>query len=125
MRIKLHIEACLAALQRCAAQTGGQPLNKINMVATVTAEIWEEETPAFKQECKLALEREYQAALTAWEVLLADSPTRSAEIAGRVLVAVRVKMRADIVETGHLKMWLSTCSHLSTQSKNTLECVGQ
>ncbi|KAJ7832280.1 hypothetical protein B0H13DRAFT_2371029 [Mycena leptocephala] len=77
--IKARVEARLAALQRRAENTGGAPPNKIEVIARVTAEVWEEETPAFRQECELALECEYQAALKAWEASLVDSPSRSAE----------------------------------------------
>jgi hypothetical protein len=41
--------------------------------------VWAEETPAFQRECEVAMEREYQQKLKAWEASLADSPTRSAE----------------------------------------------
>lgn len=78
-RIKPRVEARLASLKRRAELTGGELPKTIDIVAKVTAEMWEDESPAFKRECEVALEKEYQQAMQAWEASLADSPTRTAE----------------------------------------------
>jgi hypothetical protein len=84
-RVKDRVDARMAALMRRATNSGDAPPRRIDVTAKVTAEVWEEETPAFKQECEVALDHEYQQALKAWEASLADSPTRTAEeIAGCV-----------------------------------------
>ncbi|KAF8138004.1 hypothetical protein K438DRAFT_1996518 [Mycena galopus ATCC 62051] len=49
------------------------------VITKVTAEIWEGETPEFKHECQVMLNREHELAIHAWELSLADSPTRTAE----------------------------------------------
>jgi hypothetical protein len=54
-------------------------MKQIDVVAKVTAETWEGETPAFRHECELAMVREHEQAVKAWEASLADSPTRSPE----------------------------------------------
>ncbi|KAJ7870631.1 hypothetical protein B0H14DRAFT_3573811 [Mycena olivaceomarginata] len=82
-RIKERVEERIASLKR-RAQLSGESEREgermpIDLVAKVTAEVWAEETPAFQRECEVAMEREYQQTLKAWEASLADSPTRSAE----------------------------------------------
>jgi hypothetical protein len=45
----------------------------------VTAELYEQESLEFKNDCEVAMEREYQQALKGWEASLADSPTKTPE----------------------------------------------
>ncbi|KAJ7602792.1 hypothetical protein DFH06DRAFT_1351026 [Mycena polygramma] len=78
-RVKPRVEARLAALKRRAGRTQEDAPEAIDIVAKTTAEVWEEETPAFKKECEVAMEREYQMALKGWEASLADSPTKTPE----------------------------------------------
>ncbi|KAJ6479822.1 hypothetical protein C8R45DRAFT_1101270 [Mycena sanguinolenta] len=78
-RVKPHVEDLLAALARWAELAGEAAPRKIDVIARVTAERWEAETAAFKAECRVAMEREYEAAVKAWENSLADSPTQTAE----------------------------------------------
>jgi hypothetical protein len=63
----------------CAALAGENPPKKIDVIAKVTAEMWESESATFKEECQAGLEREYQQTLKGWEVSLVDSPTRTPE----------------------------------------------
>ncbi|KAJ7302606.1 hypothetical protein DFH08DRAFT_977732 [Mycena albidolilacea] len=51
----------------------------IDVISKVTAEMYNKESPAFRDEIELAAEREHQQAVKAWEVSLADSPTRTPE----------------------------------------------
>ncbi|KAJ7300513.1 hypothetical protein DFH08DRAFT_979605 [Mycena albidolilacea] len=51
----------------------------IDVVAKITNECFEEESVAFQKEVRVAYEKEYQLSLKAWEVSLADSPTRTPE----------------------------------------------
>ncbi|KAJ7876649.1 hypothetical protein B0H13DRAFT_1893562 [Mycena leptocephala] len=69
----------LESLKRRAERTGEKMPEHIDVVRKVTANIWEAETAAFQHECELANEREYQQMIKAWELSLADSPTRTAE----------------------------------------------
>ncbi|KAJ7711945.1 hypothetical protein B0H14DRAFT_3524242 [Mycena olivaceomarginata] len=71
-RVKEHVEK---RLEKSPAE--GE--SSIKLVAKVTSERWEQESPDFKHECETAMEREYQQALKGWEASLADSPTRTAE----------------------------------------------
>ncbi|KAJ7350498.1 hypothetical protein DFH08DRAFT_806552 [Mycena albidolilacea] len=71
-RVKEHVEK---RLEKSPAE--GE--SSIKLVAKVTSERWEQESPDFKRECETAMEREYQQALKGWEASLADSPTRTAE----------------------------------------------
>jgi hypothetical protein len=64
---------------RRAALAGENPPKKIDVIAKVTAEMWESESAAFKEECQAGLEREYQQTLKGWEASLAESPTRTPE----------------------------------------------
>ncbi|KAJ7864012.1 hypothetical protein B0H14DRAFT_3443818 [Mycena olivaceomarginata] len=78
-RIKQRVEARLEALNR-RSDVSGEPMpRKINDIAKVTSDVWEEETPAFQHECKVDWECEYEQRLKAWEVLLTDSPTQTPE----------------------------------------------
>ncbi|KAJ6530770.1 hypothetical protein B0H19DRAFT_1082481 [Mycena capillaripes] len=78
-RVKEHVEAELVALRDRAKREGKPPQQKIDVVSKVTTRIWEGETAGLKKECEIVVEREYQEALKAWNALLADSPTRTAE----------------------------------------------
>jgi hypothetical protein len=78
-RIKDQVDSRMAALTRLAKNSGSPLPIKIDVIAKVTAEVWEEETPAFKKECEVAMEEEFQQATKAWEASQADSPTRTAE----------------------------------------------
>jgi hypothetical protein len=78
-RIKQHVEDRMESLGRRSALSGDPPPKKIDVVAKVTAELYEQETPEFQKDCELAMEREYQQALKGWEASLADSPTRTPE----------------------------------------------
>lgn len=71
-RVKEHVEK---RLEKSPAE--GE--SSIKLVAKVTSERWEQESPDFKRECETAMEREYQQALKGWEASLADSLTRTAE----------------------------------------------
>jgi hypothetical protein len=76
-----------AAEEERARRAGVTSAKKIDIVAKATAEVWNGQSEEFKQECQLALEREYQQVVKAWEASLADSPTRTAdEIAAYVVV---------------------------------------
>ncbi|KAF7357239.1 hypothetical protein MSAN_01318900 [Mycena sanguinolenta] len=78
-RIKPHVEERMEGLQSRAQLSGEAPPQLIDVVAKVTAERWEQETPEFRRECELSLDREHQQALAAWEASLADSPTETPE----------------------------------------------
>jgi hypothetical protein len=69
----------MESLTRRAALSGEPLPKKIDVTAKVTAELYEQETPAFQKDCELAMEREYQQALKGWEASLSDSPARSPE----------------------------------------------
>ncbi|KAJ6508189.1 hypothetical protein C8R45DRAFT_921961 [Mycena sanguinolenta] len=62
-----HVEEHLAALNRHAELAGENPPWKIDVISKVTAERWEAETTAFKEECQVSMEHEFQAALKGWE----------------------------------------------------------
>lgn len=71
--------ARLAALQR-DAEFAGEPMpSRIAVTTEVTKEAWEDETAPFKEEVKVALDREYELALVGWRASLADSPTKTPE----------------------------------------------
>ncbi|KAJ7437708.1 hypothetical protein FB451DRAFT_1416690 [Mycena latifolia] len=76
-RIKDRLAARWASMERRATLSGEKLEAKIKVTADVTKEIWEEETQEFCEEVEAALERDYQAALKAWEASLADSPTKT------------------------------------------------
>ncbi|KAJ7707884.1 hypothetical protein B0H16DRAFT_1481518 [Mycena metata] len=76
-RVKPHADARIAALKRRAELEGTAEPKSIDVISKVTREVWEEETPEFKRECELALEREYVESLKAWERSLADSPNKT------------------------------------------------
>ncbi|KAJ6528204.1 hypothetical protein B0H19DRAFT_1274998 [Mycena capillaripes] len=78
-RIKPTLDAELAALKKRAERTGEEPPESIEVVARVTAQVWEGESPGFKQECEMSMEREYQSLLKGWEASLSDSPTKTPE----------------------------------------------
>ncbi|KAF7373976.1 hypothetical protein MSAN_00610300 [Mycena sanguinolenta] len=78
-RVKPYVEERLEALTRRAELSGEDLPRKIDVISKVTAERWEAETAGFKAECQVAMEREYEAALKAWESSLADSPTQTPE----------------------------------------------
>ncbi|KAJ7817253.1 hypothetical protein B0H14DRAFT_3474731 [Mycena olivaceomarginata] len=78
-RIKEDIEECMVALTRRAELVGEAPPIRIDVIAKVTAECWEQETAEFQRDCEFAMEREYQQAVKGWEASLSDSPTRTAE----------------------------------------------
>jgi hypothetical protein len=72
-RIKEDVENRMASLTRRAVSSGEAPPNRIDVIAKVTAECWDQETPQFREDCELAQEREYQQALKGWEASLAES----------------------------------------------------
>lgn len=79
-RIKPEFEERMETLKRKAARENDTKLpNDVKVRAAVTREQWDGETPGFQAETKLALEREHQLALKAWEASLASSPSRTAE----------------------------------------------
>ncbi|KAJ6556066.1 hypothetical protein B0H19DRAFT_1376963 [Mycena capillaripes] len=78
-RVKSRVEARLEALKRRAEVNGKPAPEAIDIVAKVTAEVWEEESPEFRKECEIAMEREHKIAIKGWEESLADSPTRTPE----------------------------------------------
>ncbi|KAJ7806528.1 hypothetical protein B0H14DRAFT_3484013 [Mycena olivaceomarginata] len=69
----------MASLNRRAGLAGEAVPERIDVIAKVTAECWNGETEEFRQDCELAMEREYQQALKGWEASLSDTPTRLAE----------------------------------------------
>ncbi|KAF8130895.1 hypothetical protein K438DRAFT_1999254 [Mycena galopus ATCC 62051] len=79
-RVKARVEEQARAMKR-RAELAGEEFDgaSIDFLTKMTAAVWEEETPQFKHECEVALEREYQQQLAAWEALLADSPKRTPE----------------------------------------------
>ncbi|KAJ7888647.1 hypothetical protein B0H14DRAFT_3714875 [Mycena olivaceomarginata] len=78
-RIKSRVEERLESLKRRAERDGNGMPQTIDVISKVTAEMYNEESPVFREEIELAAEREYQQAVKAWEVSLADSPTRTPE----------------------------------------------
>ncbi|KAJ7772153.1 hypothetical protein B0H14DRAFT_3164805 [Mycena olivaceomarginata] len=78
-RVKDRVKQRVVSLKK-RAELAGEPVPQtIDVVAKVTAEVWDEESPEFQRECELAMEREYQATVRAWEASLADSPNQTAE----------------------------------------------
>jgi hypothetical protein len=78
-RIKSRVDARLASVKRRIENSGEEKPETIDIVSKVTAELWEDESAEFRHEVEVAFEHEYQQNLRAWEVSLADSPTRSPE----------------------------------------------
>ncbi|KAJ7306866.1 hypothetical protein DFH08DRAFT_975891 [Mycena albidolilacea] len=82
-RIRQRVDERVESLKRRARFAGETVAEAermpIDVVAKVTSEVWAEETPAFQRECEVAMEEEYQKVVKAWEMSLADSPTRTAE----------------------------------------------
>ncbi|KAK7017234.1 hypothetical protein R3P38DRAFT_3201625 [Favolaschia claudopus] len=78
-RIKDHVEERMAALARVAELTGEEPAKQIDVVSKVTAEMWNAESPAFRHECEVAAEVDYQQKVKAWKAALPDSATRTPE----------------------------------------------
>jgi hypothetical protein len=78
-RIKSRVEERLESLKRRAEREGTEMPQTIDVISKVTAEMYNEESPAFRDEIELAVEREHQQAVKAWEASLADSPTRTPE----------------------------------------------
>ena len=78
-RIKSHVEARMESLKRRAELSGEAPPQLIDVVAKVTTERWEQETPEFQRECELAREHEHEKAVAAWKTSLADSPKDTPE----------------------------------------------
>ncbi|KAJ7077194.1 hypothetical protein C8R44DRAFT_896376 [Mycena epipterygia] len=65
---------------KCRAELSGEPAPTLIKTSNeVTKECWDEESPSFREEVQVAFEKEYQAAVKAWEVSLVDSPTRTPE----------------------------------------------
>jgi hypothetical protein len=124
-RIKEDVENRMASLTRRAVSSGEAPPNRIDVIAKVTAECWDQETPQFREDCELAQEREYQQALKGWEASLADSPTRTPEeIAAYVFVVLRRASKIfDVVDAGLSPMQPTTSSLLSTRSRSALACA--
>jgi hypothetical protein len=122
-RIKEEVEERLASLTRHAEREGGPPPKRIDVIAKVTAECWDRETPEFQRDCELALEREYQQVLKGWEASLSDSPTRTAEEIAALVIYFLCILVADAVDIGHSLTRHSTCSHSSTPSRTGLGCA--
>ncbi|KAJ7493549.1 hypothetical protein FB451DRAFT_1387715 [Mycena latifolia] len=78
-RIVDRFEARMASLKRRSERTGEKTPEALTVWRNVTREVWEEETPAFREEVEEALERDYKVAVKAWEASLADSPARTPE----------------------------------------------
>jgi hypothetical protein len=78
-RIKPHVDARMESLKRRAEFAGEAEPELIDVVAKVTAEQWELETPEFQRECEVAKEREHDQAVAAWKASMADSPSRTPE----------------------------------------------
>ncbi|KAJ7701649.1 hypothetical protein B0H14DRAFT_3649892 [Mycena olivaceomarginata] len=78
-RVKHDVEKRLASLKRRSDLSGELMPRKIDVIAKVTSEMWEGETPAFQHECTVEWERDYQQRLKAWEASLTDSPTWTPE----------------------------------------------
>jgi hypothetical protein len=78
-RVKHRVEARLEAMKRRHDVSGEVMAEKIDIIAKVTGEVWDKETPVFQHGCQMDCEREYEQRLKAWEVSLNDSPTRTPE----------------------------------------------
>lgn len=78
-RVKARADARYLVLKRRAELTGEAPPKSIKVSNMVTVDCWDEETPSFRAEVKVACEAEYQKALKAWESSLADSPNKTPE----------------------------------------------
>jgi hypothetical protein len=52
---------------------------KIDIIAKVTGEMWDKETPVFRHEHQMDCKREYEQRLKAWEASLNDSLTQTPE----------------------------------------------
>ncbi|KAJ6451146.1 hypothetical protein C8R45DRAFT_1113690 [Mycena sanguinolenta] len=78
-RVKLRYEERMAALKRRAGHTGEKVPAPLALQNQVTKEVWDDETPAFQEEVKVAWEREYQTVLKAWQASLSDGPARTPE----------------------------------------------
>ncbi|KAJ7114742.1 hypothetical protein C8R44DRAFT_740117 [Mycena epipterygia] len=78
-RVKARADSRYHALKRRAELAGEAPPSSIKVSNMVTVDCWDEETPAFQAEVKVACEVEYQKALKAWEASLADSPNKTPE----------------------------------------------
>ncbi|KAJ7025490.1 hypothetical protein C8F04DRAFT_1269103 [Mycena alexandri] len=78
-RVKERFDARYESLKRRAEFTEEAVPKSIVVQNQVTKEVWEEETPAFREDVRALWEREYQQALKGWKASLADSPTRTPE----------------------------------------------
>ncbi|KAJ7070289.1 hypothetical protein B0H15DRAFT_957802 [Mycena belliarum] len=78
-RVKEHYDERMAALERRAEYTGEKVPLPVAVRMSVTRECLAQETPAFREEMMLALEREYEQALKGWKASLADSPSKTPE----------------------------------------------
>lgn len=78
-RIKPAFDARKAALTRRSVHTGEAVPRDVKIRADVTAELWDEETPEFREEVRLVLEREHANTVEAWESSQTDSPAKSPE----------------------------------------------
>ncbi|KAJ7740185.1 hypothetical protein DFH07DRAFT_965369 [Mycena maculata] len=78
-KIKACFEARFKGLKRKADMDGTEQPEVLKVRRIVTAECWADEPASQQAEVKLAQEREYVAAVKAWEESLKDSPTRTAE----------------------------------------------
>jgi hypothetical protein len=123
--IKEDVEERMASLTRRAGLAGEVGPKRIDVIAKVTAECWDQETVEFQQDCELAMEREYQQALKGWEASLSDTPTRTAEeIAALVTYPMCIQVAdANLIDAGHSPTQHSTCNHSSTRSSSGSGCV--
>ncbi|KAJ7434718.1 hypothetical protein FB451DRAFT_1195097 [Mycena latifolia] len=78
-RIKDRYEQTLDARKKRAMFTDEPVPAELALRNEVTKQAFEAETPAFREEVKAALEREYELAVVGWKASLADSPTRTPE----------------------------------------------
>ncbi|KAJ7129688.1 hypothetical protein C8R44DRAFT_872922 [Mycena epipterygia] len=59
--------------------TGDMLENEVKVRVEITKEAWDDESLEFQEEVLMALERDYELAIKAWEASLADSPTCTPE----------------------------------------------
>jgi hypothetical protein len=75
IRVKERVGDRVAALKRRAELAGEEFKGPtIDFVTKVTADVWETETPQFKHECEVALDREYDCRPNITPEAKADTP---------------------------------------------------
>ncbi|KAJ7170329.1 hypothetical protein C8R43DRAFT_944844 [Mycena crocata] len=78
-RVASRVEQRLRALEKRAVNTGEKVPEAITVQNALTKEVLDEEPDYFVDQLKQDLDREYAAAVKAWQDSLADSPPRTAE----------------------------------------------